>query len=63
MTFWQDQTLRMESEGEVVRAPDGTVHLTWYEGGSTFTLIVTEAEFARLRDAYDRAPVAEPVTA
>jgi hypothetical protein len=57
MAFWEDHTIRMSTEGVLERAPDGTVHLTWLEGGSTFTLIVTDEEFRRLRAAYERARI------
>jgi hypothetical protein len=46
--MWQDQTIRVQSEGDLEITPDGDVHVTWQEAGTTLTLITTKEEAKRL---------------
>lgn len=59
--MWQDQTIKIETEGDLEVAPDG-FHVTWAEHGVTFTLIVPKDEWRRLTAQADEK-LKEPVSA
>lgn len=54
MSRFMDQTVRVETPGQLEIAPDGDVHVTWIEDGVSLTLIVPMDEARRLSDDLDR---------
>lgn len=66
MTFWQDQTIRVDDGGTVEIAPDGTVHVTWHEpgvDGVSLTIILSQAEAEHLIDQFRQGQTAEQASA